>query len=254
MHRVAFPGPGPSAGAGARRSIVDTPAAQSAASAALAHLNYAAYMYYLGIAALAQARLAQSAYPAPGHARVHSTASNTSLRSLASASSLDTPTTALFTAGASAGEADWVAAAARGVRTPDTCCSDIVSDDDGTGCPLADLPTSCASTPLEARAAELSALAAAAALRKPSQASIYAADDDGLPLAARYPLSAYNRMASPFGDGAWWACVTHEKPWGPLPLPAKMDPRRLPKLNTRVQHVRGSRRRAQVSAVLPSMK
>ncbi|KZV82367.1 hypothetical protein EXIGLDRAFT_778687 [Exidia glandulosa HHB12029] len=305
MHRVAFPAPS----AHRERPMLDA-APQNAASAALAHLNYATYMYYIGVAALAQARLAQSAaaYPQPapspavadparghGHLRVHSTASNTSLRSsLSSASSLDTPASALFTpAGAAGGAMTWNNSGRDAVRTPDTCCSDIVSDDDGTGCPLNDLPTSCANTPVEALAlscggvrpaderAKIASLAAAATLRtngrtraqstlsqsmlpcaspplcspspvatRSSPAQLINAatwSDDGLPLASQYALSGYNRMSSPFADKAWWECVTNEKPWAPLPPAAKMDLRRLPKINTRVQHYR-SRRRTQSTA------
>lgn len=250
------------------------PRMPDAASAALAHLNYATYMYYLGVAALAQARLAQSATsyssptpppPAPApvqvpvsargaHMRVHSTASSSSLRS---ASSIDTTAT-FFASPTNAGAGWYHNHVDDGRRTPDTCyCSDIASDDDGAGCPLNDLPTSCASTPIETPASpffpreksahervKIAALAASATLRHadvPPQPQILQPEE----LAAEYPRSTFLRMGTPLADGVWWACVTGEKPWAPVDLPPPMkmpaDARRLPKINTRL---RGGRRRS----------
>lgn len=192
------------------------------ATATLAQFNYATYMYYLSVAAL----LAQSHAPpadagARGHMRVHSTASNTSLRSTSLSSTTSSSFDSLLTPGS----------ARDGVRTPDTC-SDIASDDDGTGCPLSELPTSCADTPVEganalcgereARAphARLASLAAAATLRSrpapPPPPALWA--DDGL-VAVHRPTSSFHRLRSPFADKTWWECVTHEKPWAPLATP-----------------------------------
>ncbi|EJD48461.1 hypothetical protein AURDEDRAFT_150918 [Auricularia subglabra TFB-10046 SS5] len=232
------------------------------ATATLAQFNYATYMYYLSVAALlAQSQTADANASARGHMRVHSTASNTSLRSTSLSSTTSSSFDSLFTPGS----------ARDGVRTPDTC-SDIASDDDGTGCPLNDLPTSCADTPVEGTNSlcgeresqahartqhpKLASLAAAATLRsRPAPPAMWADDGFGAP---HRPTSSYHRLQSPFADKTWWECVTHEKPWAPLATPiAKSEMPAVPlrrlsgprshnrngSINSGFEHKRNARRR-----------